>query len=282
MKIGKYTIHIIDSGRFALDGGAMFGVIPKPLWERTNKPDTSNRITLATRNLLLSSGTRNILIDTGMGEKWDEKSRDIYCIDSQNFSMKNALAKVGFTPSDITDVFLTHLHFDHTGGSTIFEGNKIVPAFPNAKYYVSQRNLEWALEPTERDKGSYLKENFVPLLECGVLVTLPPNQQFFDDEIEIIHFNGHTFSQQLVRIFDSSASLFYSADLFPTSAHIPLPYIMGYDLQPLITLQEKKWLLPKAIEENWFLFFEHDPQTAYATVVKTDKGFRAGNLYESF
>jgi glyoxylase-like metal-dependent hydrolase (beta-lactamase superfamily II) len=255
-----------------LDGGAMFGIIPKPLWQKTNPPDEANRIKLATRNLLLTDGKRKIIIDTGMGDKWDEKLKNIYSVD-QRESLKGSLSKLSFTPSDVTDVILTHLHFDHTGGSTEIENGKLVPAFSNAKYYVQKKNYEWAINPSDRDKGSYIKDNFKPLMDEGVLNFIDGEEKF-DDEIEFIIFNGHTFGQQLIKISDSSNIIFYCADLFPTTSHIPIPYVMGYDLQPLVTVEEKKKILTRAMEESWKLFFEHDTETATATVTKDEKGFR--------
>ena len=273
MKIGKYTLHIINSGYFALDGGAMFGIVPKPLWQKTNPSDEANRIKLATRNLLLTNGKRKILIDTGMGDKWDEKSKSIYAVDQAN-SLEGSLNELSLKPEDVTDVILTHLHFDHTGGSTKFETGKPVPTFPNAKYYVQKKNYDWAINPSDRDKGSYMKDNFQPLMEEGVLEFIDGEEKF-DDEIEFVIINGHTFAQQLIKISDSSNTILYCGDLFPTTSHIPLPYVMGYDLQPLITVEEKKKILTKAIDENWKIFFEHDPETALATIMKDGKGFKA-------
>ncbi len=272
MKIGKYTLHTINSGFFALDGGAMFGIIPKPLWQKTNPPDEVNRIKLATRNLLLTTGNRKILIDTGMGDKWDEKSKNIYAVDQTN-SLEGSLNKLNLKPEDITDVLLTHIHFDHTGGSTMIVNGKLVPTFPNAKYYVQKKNYEWAVKPSDRDKGSYIKDNFQPLMDEGVLNFIDGEEKF-DDEIEFVIINGHTFAQQLIKISDSSNTILYCGDLFPTTSHIPIPYVMGYDLQPLVTVEEKKKILVKAIDENWKIFFEHDPEIAIATVMKDDKGYK--------
>jgi glyoxylase-like metal-dependent hydrolase (beta-lactamase superfamily II) len=281
MKIGKYELHIVNSGTFALDGGAMFGIIPKPLWEKTNPADNANRITLSTRNLLLTSGSRKILIDTGMGNDWDEKSRRIYKIDQEQNSLEKSLTNLNIRSEEITDVILTHLHFDHTGGSLVNENGKLVPAFPKAKYFVQKQNYDWGINPSEKDRGSYIKEKFQALFQHGVINLLngPAN---FDDEIEFIIVNGHTFGQQLVKISDSSATLFYCADLFPTTSHIRIPYIMGYDNQPLETVKEKKSILPKAVEEKWKLFFEHDPLNALATVKRTEKGFELDEKFESF
>ena len=281
MKIGKYELHIIESGTFALDGGAMFGIIPKPLWEKTNPSDEANRITLATRNLLLVSSAKKILIDTGMGIDWDSKSREIYKINQEENSIDKSLNKLNLNKDWITDVILTHLHFDHTGGSLKKDNGKLIPAFPNAKYYVQKQNYNWGMNPSDKDKGSYIKEKFHPLMEHGVLSLLEKAENF-DDEIEFIVVNGHTFGQQLLKISDSSTTLFYCADLFPTTSHIRIPYIMGYDNQPLETVKEKKMILPIAVEENWKIFFEHDPFSSIATVKNTEKGFSIDKNYESF
>ena len=281
MKIGKFNLHIINSGYFGLDGGAMFGIIPKPLWEKKNPADSMNRIKLATRNLLLDDGKRKILVDTGMGNKWDDKSKKIYDINQDEFSLTGQLKKIGLKHEDITDVILTHLHFDHTGGSTSRRNGKLEPAFPNAKYYVQKKNYDWAVNPSERDKGSYIKDNFVPLHEAGVLNFIE-GETNFDDEIEFILVNGHTFAQQLLKISDSSDTLLYCCDLFPTTSHIPLPYVMGYDLQPLVTVEEKKKILKKAVDEEWRLFFEHDHENALATVALTEKGYQIKEKFNGF
>ncbi|GBD88724.1 putative quorum-quenching lactonase YtnP [bacterium BMS3Abin03] len=280
MKIGKYNLSIITSGYFGLDGGAMFGIIPKPLWQRTNPSDEANRIKLSTRHLILESDNRKIIVDTGMGNKWDEKFKKIYAVDEDN-SLETALNKIGLNAEDITDVILTHLHFDHTGGSTVLIDGKLVPAFPNAKYHVQKKNYDWGINPSGRDRGSFIKDNFVPLFEAGVIEFTNDNQQL-DDEIEVIETNGHTFGQQLVKISDSSNTILFCADLIPLISHIPLPYIMSYDLQPLVTLKEKEEILQKAAVENWELFFGHDPEIAIATVKQTDKGVREDKRYKSF
>ncbi|HDZ58885.1 MAG TPA: MBL fold metallo-hydrolase [Ignavibacteriales bacterium] len=280
MKIGKYNLSIITSGYFGLDGGAMFGIIPKPLWQRTNPSDEANRIKLSTRHLILESDNRKIIVDTGMGNKWDEKFKKIYAVDEDN-SLETALNKIGLNAEDITDVILTHLHFDHTGGSTVLIDGKLVPAFPNAKYHVQKKNYDWGINPSGRDRGSFIKDNFVPLFEAGVIEFTNDNQQL-DDEIEVIETNGHTFGQQLVKISDSSNTILFCADLIPLISHIPLPYIMSYDLQPLVTLKEKEEILQKAAVEKWELFFGNDPEIAIATVKQTDKGVREDKRYKSF
>lgn len=276
MQIGNYKLVTIHSGFIGLDGGAMFGIIPKPLWEKTNPADNSNRVTLATRNLLLVSESRKILIDTGMGNKWDDKAKNIYRID-ENLSLEKALGQKGFSFSDITDVILTHLHFDHAGGSTKFENNQIVPSFPNAKYHIQKENFDWAMNPSDRDRGSYIKENFEPLAKEGVLKLLTSNE--FDENISFEIINGHTFGQQMVKISDGNQTVLYCADLLPFVSHIRLPYIMAYDLQPLITLAEKKKYLKQALDENWILFFGHDPDYAAVTLKRGDKGISPDKTY---
>jgi glyoxylase-like metal-dependent hydrolase (beta-lactamase superfamily II) len=280
MKIGKYKLSIIESGFFGLDGGAMFGIVPKPLWEKTNPSDEANRIKLSTRHLILESDSRKIIIDTGMGEKWDEKMKSIYAVE-ENVSMQSALDKKGLKVEDITDVILTHLHFDHTGGSTVANNGKLEPAFPNAKYYVQKQNYDWGINPSQRDKGSYLIENFKPLFEEGVLNFINGNESF-DNEIEFIVINGHTFGQQMVKVSDGSSTILFCADLIPTISHIPLPYIMGYDLQPLVTLEEKKKYLKIAVDENWKLFFGHDPEFALATVKIFREGYITDKKFKTF
>lgn len=273
MQIGRYNIEALETGRFSLDGGAMFGIIPKPLWEKTNPPDKENRVRLCARSMLIRGNNKIILVDTGMGEKWDEKSTRIYDIDQYPDPLTHALKIKGITPEEVTDVILTHLHFDHTGGSTKIVDGRLFPSFPNAKYYVQKKNFEWAQNPSDRDKGSYIQQNFMPLFEEGVLCFIE-GEKFFDDEIELLPVNGHTFSQQLVKVSDGSKTLLYSGDLIPFSSHLHLPYIMGYDLQPLITLEEKKKYLKKALDENWYLFFEHDPFSAIATVEAAGKSYK--------
>lgn len=270
MQIGKYKIKTILSGYIALDGGAMFGIIPKPLWVKTNPADELNRVTLSTRNLLLISEDKKILIDTGMGNKWDEKSRNIYRIDP-TIELEQTLELNGVKAVEITDVLLTHLHFDHTGGSTKEVNGKLIPAFPNARYFVQKKNFEWALNPSDRDKGSYIKENFEPLVKEGVL-NLIDGEINFDENISFRIINGHTFAQQMIKISDSSNTVLYCADLMPFVSQIRIPYVMGYDLQPMITVQEKKKYLQLAADENWYLYFGHDPQFAAATVKHSEKG----------
>lgn len=273
MVSGKYSIKVIESGYFALDGGAMFGIIPKPLWEKTNPPDGINRIAMAARLLLLEWDNEKLLIDTGMGEKWDEKSRSIYAIDPET-TLEKSLAATGVTPDQITHVLHTHLHFDHAGGSVKEENGKLVPAFPNAIYHVRRKNFEWGANPSDRDRGSYIKQNFIPLIEHGVLHLIENDVTEFMDGISLHEINGHTFGQQAIKISDGTNTLFFCADLIPTHAHVPLPYIMGYDLQPLVTLHEKKEVLAMAAGEDWSLVVQHDPEVVAVKVERTDKGFK--------
>ena len=279
MKIGKYNVKFLLTGSFGLDGGAMFGIIPKVLWQKTNPPDEANRITLGTRCILLQSESKNILIDTGIGDFWDDKFNKIYRIDKSESSLEKSLNSMNLTSEDITDVILTHLHFDHTGGSTVFENDKMIPAFPNAKYYVQKKHFDWALNPSDRDRGSFISNRFLPLRDEGVL-SFTEGDLHFDDEIELIEINGHTFSQQMIKLSDGNETLLFCGDLIPTSSHIPIPYVMGYDIQPLVTVEEKKKYLSMAVEEGWKIVFEHDPLVTAATVTKTEKGFTVKEKFE--
>lgn len=272
MKTGKYKLSLIEAGRLSLDGGAMFGVIPKALWSKANIPDEKNRIPINTRCLLAESDSRKILVDTGTGTGWNDKFNEIYGIDQSDFEIFGSLKNAGVNPDEITDVILTHLHFDHTGGTVIFRNGKPEPAFPNAKYYVQKKQYDWACDPTERDKASYFPERFVTLADAGVLNFFDGDTQF-DDEITLKIINGHTFAQQMILFSDASQNILYAADFLPTVSHIPVPYVAGYDLQPLITIMEKKAILPVAVKEEWKIIFEHDSRTAAGTITENEKGF---------
>ena len=271
MKIGKYEVKLIQSGLFALDGGAMFGIIPKPLWNKSNPADEKNRIKLGAKCILLESDSKKILVDTGVGGDWDEKFLNIYDVEYSTNHLIDELKNIQISPNEITDVILTHLHFDHTGGSVVFKNGKPLPAFPNAKYHVQEEHFKWAVNPSDRDKGSFIKDRFMPMITEGILNL--SNELIFDDEIEFIKVYGHTIGMQLVKLADSSQTILYCADLVPTSSHVPIPYVMGYDIQPLETVKEKKSIFPQAVEEEWKLIFEHDPFITAATIQKTDKGF---------
>ena len=278
MKIGKYELKVIETGVFGLDGGAMFGIIPKPLWSKYNSADEQNRVTLHARNLLLLSDSRKILIDTGIGSDWDEKFIRNYRLDQTENTMSISLNKLSIKPDEITDVLLTHLHFDHTGGSTYLKDGNWIPTFPNAKYYVQKKHFEWALNPTDRDRGSFIQNRFLPLHKEGLLNFIDGDVSF-DDGIEFLTINGHTSFQQMIKVHDSSNTVLFCGDLFPFTSHIPIPYVMGYDLQPLVTVQEKKKILPIAIEQNWKLFFEHDPEVIMATVAESQRGFSIDQVF---
>jgi len=280
MKIGDYKLYPMQTGLFRLDGGAMFGVVPKPLWSKTNPADDKNRIDMCMRALLLVSDKRKILIDNGVGNKMSEKLNDIYGVDHSTYTLEKSLVKYGFTREDVTDVILTHLHFDHAGGSTYIDENGIVKlTFPNAVYYLQKKHWEWANNPTERDKASFFPENYEPIQRAGHLKLLD-GEQAFDEFIKLHIINGHTAAQQIVTVKDDKNTLLYNADLFPMASHVHIPFIMGYDLFPLTTLEEKKKFLEKIVTENWILFFEHDPYTETAQVHKSDKGYTAINRME--
>jgi glyoxylase-like metal-dependent hydrolase (beta-lactamase superfamily II) len=272
MKIGPYTLHPLETGRFALDGGAMFGVVPRPLWEKAAPPDGRNRIAMASRALLLQGGGRKILVDTGNGAKWDAKLADIYRMDTAEHDLVRSLRALGLTPADITDVILTHLHFDHAGGSTVRTGGALRPVFSRARYYVQREQWEAAQRPTERDRASFFPDDFLPLQEAGVLRFTEGDGEIFPG-IGLAVFHGHTSALQCPVIRDDNTTVLYCADLIPMTPHVALPWIMGYDLRPLVTLEEKRRTLLRAAEERWILFFEHDPQTAAATVRRGEKGY---------
>lgn len=271
MKIGNYTLTPIETGRFSLDGGAMFGVVPWVFWSKTNPPDDRQRITLAARCLLIRGEGRTILVDTGNGSKWNDKLKDIYRLDNSQYSLESSLAASGVKPEEVTDVILTHLHFDHCGGSTTMVNGTLVPTFPNAVHYVQKAHWEASQRPTDRDRASFMKDDFMILHELGMLKFVEGEQELFPG-ISVIVCNGHTTAQQLPKISDSTTTLLFCCDLVPTTSHIPFPYIMGYDLRPLGTLEEKKRILTQAEKEGWILFFEHDPFTAAVTLQKTEKG----------
>ncbi len=273
MQIGSYEIHTIETGEFALDGGAMFGVVPKTLWSKKINVDEKNRIDMRLRCLLLQGDGRNILIDDGMGAKWDEKMADIYRLDYSHFTLSKSLQGHGLKPEQITDVILTHLHFDHAGGSTKQENGKLVPTFPKATYYVQKENLEWARNPKEKDKASYIKEDWEPLIKEGVLKIVEGEKEILPG-IQMRLFYGHTRGIQLPFLDDGKNKLFFCGDVIPTSVHLGLPWVMAYDNFPLITIEEKKKILERAAKEKWMLVFEHCPHIAAASIEQGEKGFQ--------
>ena len=271
--IGPYTLSAIETGRFALDGGAMFGIIPKPLWERRIGADDQNRIPLHMRCLLLQSADHCILIDNGLGDSYSDKFADIYAVDHEFATLQGSLANVGVAPSDVTDVILTHLHFDHCGGSTRRnEAGELELVFPNAQHYVQRAHWEWASAPNVREKGSFLEENLAPLDASGHLQFVDGDEELFPG-ITVHPVHGHTEAQQVVKISDGQGNtLAYVADLLPTTAHLAPAWHMAYDVRPLQTIDEKAAFLSDAVDGGWSLFFEHDPEVAVADVQRTDRG----------
>ena len=265
MQIGSYSVESIVDGFFGLDGGSMFGIVPKPLWAKTNPADEQNRIELAARCLLLDGEGRRILVDTGLGSKLDTKRSEIFKVRRPDGGLLGALSRRGLSPEDITDVILTHLHFDHCGGTTQRQGDDLSLTFPAAVHHVQRRNWEWANNPSAKDAGSFRDEDFSPLEGNDRLHLIDGDTELFPG-IHLHVVNGHTPAMQLVRIAADATSLLFLADLVPTRAHLKWPYIMAYDNQPLVTLGEKRDMLPRATAESWVVAFQHDPECAAATL----------------
>ena len=272
-------LYTINAGYFKLDGGAMFGVVPKTMWNKANPADENNMCSWAMRCLLIEHGNYKILVDNGMGTKQDAKFFSHYFPHGED-SIEKGLAKHGFTMDDITDVFLTHLHFDHCGGSIKREGDKLVPAFKNAFYWSNKLHWTSALNPNEREKASFLKENIVPIEESGRLrlIETGDNEEWMQD-IRIRYVNGHTDSMMLPQVKYKDTTLLFCADLIPSTAHISLPWVMAYDMRPLDTLNEKTKLLNEAAANNWVLFFEHDPKNECCTLQQTERGVRVKEIF---
>jgi glyoxylase-like metal-dependent hydrolase (beta-lactamase superfamily II) len=268
------SIQTIHSGYFKLDGGAMFGVVPKTLWSRLSIPDANNLCTWSFRCLLIETESRKILVDCGMGDKQDPKFKSFY-EPHGNTDIIIQLQNKGIDKSEITDVFLTHLHFDHCGGAVIKNSEgKLVPAFPNATYWSNKQHWNWAMNPNEREKNSFLKENFVPLMEheCLQFIDISKNKTEWLPSIAINTVFGHTEAMMVLEMEYQNQQYIYCADLLPSSFHISMPYIMAYDVRPLVSLQEKEILLKNAVEKKQVLIFEHDPKIAAATVKYDEKG----------
>ncbi|MES2545267.1 MAG: MBL fold metallo-hydrolase [Bacteroidota bacterium] len=277
-------LYPIESGNFKLDGGAMFGVVPKTLWNKTNPADENNLIDIAARCLLIEDGNRLLLIDTGMGDKQSEKFFGYYSLWGTH-SIDKSLAKYGFHRDDITDVFMTHLHFDHCGGSVQWNKDKTgyEPAFKNAKFWTNDNHWEWATKPNAREKASFLSENILPMQESGQLNFIKrPSSDFLEKselDFGIFFVDGHTEKMMIPHIQYKDKTIVFMADLLPTAGHLPLPYVMGYDTRPLLTLPEKAKFLNTAAENNYYLFLEHDAHNEIITVEKTDKGIRLKEVF---
>ncbi|MGB9742107.1 MAG: MBL fold metallo-hydrolase [candidate division WOR-3 bacterium] len=272
MNIGDFTLWPLFDGYFGLDGGAMFGVVPKPLWEKTNPPDERNRIKLALRPLLVITPTERILIDTGIGDKYEQKFADRYRIERPD-NLLNSLKNKSLNEQDIGIVILTHLHFDHCGGSTKYEAGRVVPTFPNARYIVQEAEWNEAVNPNRRSRASYLPENFLPLKEAGQLELVNGSLEILPG-IELIHTGGHTGGMQVVKISSHGQTAFFWSDMIPTRSHIPVPYIMGYDLYPLDSMAQKEKLLARAVAEGWISFLEHDPEVTAGRIFYEDDKYR--------
>lgn len=272
-------LYTIDTGFFKLDGGAMFGVVPKSIWHKLNPADDNNMCTWAMRCLLIKEGNRLILVDTGIGNKQDAKFFSYYYLHG-NATLDSSLAAHGFHRDDITDVFLTHLHFDHCGGSIIREGDKLTPAFKNAVYWSNPDHWKWATEPNEREKASFLKENILPIQESGQLQFIDQQDGIkFTENITVRFVHGHTDAMMLPQIRYKDQTLLYMADLLPSIGHLPIPYVMAYDMFPLTTLQEKKSFLQEALDNKYILFFEHDPKVECCTLQQTERGIRVEKMF---
>ncbi len=287
------TLYPVETGNFKLDGGAMFGVVPKTIWSRTNPADSNNLIDIAARSLLIEDGDRLILIDAGLGNKQSDKFFGYYNLWG-DFSLDGSLERLGFHRNDITDVFMTHLHFDHCGGCIQWNKDRTgyQPAFKNAKFWTNEDHWKWATEPNDREKASFLKENLFPMEESGQLRFIsPPTLKGGTEDISIsytedsdlgfgIHFvDGHTDKQMLPQLKYKGKTIVFVADLIPTVGHIPLPYIMGYDTRPLLTLEEKERFLDRAVQENYYLLFEHDAHNELCTLKQTERGVRLDETF---
>ena len=273
-------IYPIETGNFKLDGGAMFGVVPKIIWQKTNPADSNNLIDMSMRCMLIEDGKRLILIDTGLGSKQSDKFFGYYHLFG-NFSLESSLAKHGFHRDDITDVFLTHLHFDHCGGVIEWNSQKnlLQPAFKNAKFWSNDNHWKWASEPNPREKASFLKENINPIRESGQLNFIT-NNSLEQIGFNVLFMDGHTEKQMLPKLSYQGKTIVFMADLLPTIGHIPLPYVMGYDTRPLLTIKEKAIFLKEAADNNYYLFLEHDAYNEICTVQHTEKGVRLKGIHK--
>lgn len=271
-------LYSIDTGFFKLDGGAMFGVVPKSIWQRTNPADVNNLCTWANRLLLIEDGKRLTLVDTALGDKQDDKFFSHYYLHGDD-TLDKSLAKYGFHRNDITDVFLTHLHFDHCGGAIAREGEKLVPAFKNAYFWSNERQWDWAVNPNPREKASFLKENILPIEESGQLKFLKEGEAY-DQNIDVRYAFGHTEAMMLPQINYKGKTILYMADLLPSVGHIPLPYVMSYDVRPLTTMEERQSYWQEIVDKEYILFFEHDATNECCTLQHTEKGIRVKDIFK--
>lgn len=275
VKFGRFELYSLEAGRFRLDGGAMFGVVPKTLWSKQLPSDDKNRIPMGMRCLLIKSDEteKTYLVDNGSGDKFNDKMASIYALDYEHSDLISSLEKCGFKPSDVTDLIFTHLHFDHCGGTTTYDDSgNIKEVFPNATYHINRRHWETATNPNAREKASFFTENIDPIKNSGRL-NLVDDHHEFETGLKTLPMNGHTEGQQLPMLIYKNKTLVYAADLIPTFAHIPLPWVMGYDMKPIQTLEEKEEFLNRAVDENWYLFLEHDAKYEIVTVQKKNGKF---------
>ena len=273
-------VYTIDTGYFKLDGGAMFGVVPKVMWSKTNPPDENNLCSWAMRSLLIEDGNKLILIDNGIGNKQDDKFLKYYYLHG-DVCLNSSLEKLGYSPNDITDVFLTHLHFDHCGGSVIWNKDRsgFEMAFKNANYWSNKDHWQWATQPNDREKASFLKENIIPIQESGHLNFVEQEGELFKD-FSTLFVNGHTEAQMIPFIQYKGKTLVFAADLLPSTGHIPLPYVMGYDTKPLVTLTEKEKFLNEAVDKEYVIFLQHDNYNECCTLQHTEKGVRLKDTFK--
>ncbi len=271
-------LHTINTGFFKLDGGAMFGVVPKSIWNKLNPSDSNNMCNWAMRCLLIEDGNQLILIDNGLGTKQDDKFFSYYFLNGED-SLSNSLHKNGFSENDVTDMFLTHLHFDHCGGGVKRVGEKLELTFPNARYWSNEDHWRWATQPNAREKASFLKENILPMQESGQLQFVPEKGLSSFSQMDIFFASGHTDRMMIPKIKYKDKTICFMADLLPSSHHVPLPYVMGYDTRPLLTMHEKETFLKEAASNNYILFLEHDPVHECCTVKQTERGIRLDQTF---
>lgn len=273
------NLHVINTGNFKLDGGAMFGVVPKSIWQKLNPPDEKNLCSWAMRCLLIEDGNRLILIDNGIGDKQDPKFMGHYYLHG-DVTLQKSLNAAGFSADDITDVFLTHLHFDHCGGGVVRNGDKLDLTFKNATYWSNADHWKWATQPNAREKASFLKENILPMQESGHLKFINPTQPSPFGQFDIFYTSGHTEKMMVPMIKYKDKTICFMADLLPSMGHIPLPYVMAYDTRPLLTLEEKANFLNMAVDKNFVLFFEHDPVNECATLEVSERGPKLNQVFK--